>query len=539
MVFHDMIKIRAAFNRFVEELDFGVFGVGFSASLLAISVFFLNPEASAEMMGRVNEFLWTEYTWVYVGTMFLMVMFSLWLMVGPWGKIKLGKPDENPEFRLVSFFAMMFSAGIAAGIVFWGPAEALKHYQTVPPLIGADPQSSAAAVGAIQYTLFHWGISYWVPYLVVALPIAYYAFHRDAPMRVSTLIAPFVGVDNLDRLPAKAIDVMAVFATVGGIATTLGFVGKQFLTGLRYNFDVSIGDGGTVLVITGLTVAFTVSVALGVKKGIARISRFNMGVFAVLTAVTFLLGPTNYVMNTGLQAVGNYFVEFLRMALYTNATGTGEWVGNWTVFYWAWVFSWAPFGGLFVARISRGRTIRQVVATALIGATAATTPWFLTMGGSAIFFERNGVAPMLEMVAEYGVSVSGFPLFGALPFGGVLSAVFMLLVVTFFITSADSSTLALGMLTTGGKQHPSTVNRVIWGALMGGLASLLIVGGGIDALRSSAIITGFPFAVISVVAIAGMALEFQRVDPLLSGGDESAATDDTGSSERMVPNNDD
>ena len=273
-----MIELNRIVDRFVDELDFSVFGVGFSMSLLAILVFFLNPEASAEMMGRINEFLWTEYMWVYVGTMFLMVVFSLWLMFGPWGKIKLGKPGEDPEFGLVSFFAMMFSAGIAAGIVFWGPAEALMHYKTVPPLIGAEPQSSAAAVGAIQYTLFHWGISYWVPYLIVAIPIAYYAFREDAPMRVSTLIAPFVGVNNLDGILAKAIDVMAVFATIGGIATTLGFVGKQFLTGLQYNFGVSIGDGGTVLVITGLTVAFTVSVALGVKKGIARISRFNMGV---------------------------------------------------------------------------------------------------------------------------------------------------------------------------------------------------------------------------------------------------------------------
>jgi choline/carnitine/betaine transport len=534
-----MVDIHSSVEQFVDELDFGVFGVGFTVSLLAILVFFLNPEASAETMGRINEFLWTEYMWVYIGTMFMMVVFSLWLMIGPWGRIKLGKPDEDPEFGLVSFFAMMFSAGIAAGIVFWGPAEALKHYETVPPLIGGEPQSPAAAVGAIQYTLFHWGISYWVPYLIVAIPIAYYAFRKDAPMRVSTLITPFVGVDNLDGPLAKTIDIMAVFATIGGIATTLGFVGKQFLTGLTYNFGVTLGDTGTVLVITGLTVAFTASVALGVKKGIARISRFNMGVFAALTAVTFVLGPTNYIMNTGLQAVGNYFVEFLGMALYTNATGTGEWVGNWTVFYWAWVFSWAPFGGLFVARISRGRTIRQVVATALVGATAATTPWFLTMGGSAIFFERTGAAPMLEMVAEYGVAVSGFPLFGALPAGGLLAAVFMLLVVTFFITSADSSTLALGMLTTGGKQHPSTVNRVIWGALMGGLASLLIVGGGIDALRSSAIITGFPFAIVSVVAIAGMAWEFQRLDPLLSDSDDPAGADRIASTTQSAPSDDD
>ncbi|MFB6250348.1 MAG: BCCT family transporter [Halobellus sp.] len=257
-------------------------------------------------------------------------------------------------------------------------------------------------------------------------------------------------------------------------------------------------------------------VTLGVKKGIARVSLFSTAVFAALAAATFLLGPTNYSMNTGLQAVGSYFGEFLWMSLYTNATGTGEWVGNWTVFYWAWVFSWAPFGGLFVARISRGRTIRQVVATALIGATASTIPWFLSMGGSGIFFERNNIVPIFQTVDQYGVSVSRFPLFGSLPFGGVLSAVLKLLVGTFFVTSADSSTLALGMLTAGGKEHPSTVDRLIWSGLWGGLASLLIVGGGIDALRSSAIITGLRFALISVAGIAGMILEFQSVSPLLS-----------------------
>ncbi|MDG5776230.1 BCCT family transporter [Haloarculaceae archaeon H-GB2-1] len=507
--------VRTTAREFYDELDPVVFWVGFIVSLVAIGVFFMNPEASAETMGTVNEYLWTEFMWVYVGSMFMMVTFSLWLMVGRWGDIKLGKPDEDPEFSLPAFFAMMFSAGIAAGIVFWGPAEALKHYATVPPFVGAEPQTPAAAIGAIQYTLFHWGISYWVPYLVIAIPIAYYAFREDAPMRVSTLIAPFVGVENLDGFWAKLIDILAVFATIGGIATTLGFVGKQFLTGLQYNYGITLGDAGTVVVITGLTVAFTVSVALGVKKGIARISLFNMYVFGALAVATFVLGPTSYIMNTGLQAVGNYFNDFLAMSLYTNATGSGEWVGGWTVFYWAWVFSWAPFGGLFVARISKGRTIRQVTATALVGATASTIPWFLTMGGSAIFFEKEGIAPMLDAVGKYGVSVSGFPLFANLPLGGLLSAVFMLLVVTFFVTSADSSTLALGMLTTGGKEHPSTLNRVIWGGLMGALASLLIVGGGIQALRSSAIITGGPFAVISVIAIAGMAWEFQDVRPIL------------------------
>lgn len=535
-----MSSVRASIRDFVGELDLAVFGTGFSVSLFAILVFFLEPTASANMMGNVNRYLWTEFMWVYLGAMFLMVTFCLWLMFGRWGDIKLGSSDDEPEFSLLSFFAMMFSAGIAAGIVFWGPAEALRHYETVPPLINANAETAGAAVGAIQYTLFHWGISYWVPYLIIAIPVAYYAFREDAPMRVSTLIAPFVGVENLDGFWAKAIDILAVFATIGGIATTLGFVGRQFLTGLQYNFGIALGDTGTVLVITGLTIAFTVSVALGVKKGIAKISLFNIYLFAALAVATFLLGPTNYIMNTGLPAVGGYFNDFLTMSLYTNAAGSGEWVGNWTVFYWAWVFSWAPFGGLFVARISKGRTIRQVVATALIGATASTIPWFLTMGGTGIYFQQNDISPMLRIIDEYGVSVSGFPLFSNLPFGEALSVIFMVLVVTFFITSADSSTLALGMLTTGGKQQPSTLNRIIWGGLMGGLASLLIVGGGINALRSSAIITGFPFAIISIFAIIGMAWEFQAIHPVVtSKQDSSVVASETAQNQSASQSDDD
>ncbi|MDQ2050384.1 BCCT family transporter [Natronolimnohabitans sp. A-GB9] len=520
------MAVKSTMHRFVDELDPVVFGIGFVVSVLAIGVFFRNPSSSAEAMDRVNTFLWTEFMWVYIAAMFLMVVFSLWLLVGPWGSIKLGGPDEEPAFSNTEFFAMMFSAGIAAGIVFWGPAEALTHYETVPPFVGAESQSTDAAVGALQYTFFHWGISYWVPYLIIGIPVAYYAYRRDAPMRISTVIAPFVGVDRLDGPMAKAIDILAVFATTGGIATTLGFVGSQFLTGLEYDYGVTFGDGGTVLVISGLTIAFTLSVVLGVRKGIRWLSLFNLGLFGLLCLAVFLLGPTNYIMNVGTQAIGGYISEFFQMSLYTNPSGGGEWVGEWTVFYWAWVFSWASFGGLFVARISRGRTIRQVTATALIGATAATIPWFLTMGGTAIFLEQSGSAPMLATVSEYGVEVSGFPLFEALPLGSVLAFLFMILVITFFVTSADSSTLALGMLTTGGSERPSTVNRIIWGALMGVLASLLIVGGGINALQSAAIITGGPFAIIAVVAIVGMVLEFQRLDPLLDGD-----TDESGQSE--------
>ncbi|WP_323172828.1 BCCT family transporter [Natrialba sp. PRR66] len=500
-------------TRFRDELDSVVFGVGFVVAAIAVLAFILRPDQASEYMNNANEFLWTALGWWYLIAMFILVAFVAFLIFGPWGNITLGDDDEEPEFSFLAYFAMLYSAGIAAGIVFWGPAEAIFHYDTVSPLIGAESQSSAAAVGAVQYTFFHWGISAWTAYVVMALPIAYYAYCYDAPLRISTVIAPWVGLDNLDGPLAKVIDILAVFATIGGVATTLGLVGNQFLVGVEWMTGASVGDAGTVLVITGLTVAFTVSVALGVRKGIRRISYFNMALFALLTVITFVLGPTTYIMSVGTEALGAYINQFVTMSFYTGSAETAGgaiagWVGDWTIFYWAWWFSWMPFVGLFIARISRGRTVRQVAVTGVVASTGVTIPWFATMGATGIFMQQTGQADILSVISELGEAGSGYPLFEALPLGGLLTVLFLVLVTTFLVTSADSSTLALGMLTTGGAERPSTINRVIWGVLIGALASLLMVTGGVDALQAAAIITGGPFSIIALLAVASMAYSF-------------------------------
>ena len=506
---------RSALGQFWDELDLLVFAVGVGVAAFAVLAFALFEGPATDAMQGANDFLWTSLGWAYLLVMFSLVMFVLFLIFGPWGNIKLGAADEEPEFTFIAYFAMLYSAGIAAGIVFWGPAEAIFHYDAVSPFVGAESQSAGAAVGAVQYTFFHWGLSAWTAYVVMGLPIAYYAYRHDAPLRISTVIAPWVGLDSLDGKTAKLVDILAVFATIGGVATTLGLVGSQFLVGIEWTTGTSFGDFGTVLVITGLTVAFTISVALGVEKGIRRISYFNMALFAVLTVATFVLGPTGYIMAVGTEALGRYINDFITMSFYTGAAATGgagvaEWVGGWTIFYWAWWFSWTPFVGLFIARISRGRTVRQVAVTGVVASTGITIPWFATMGGTAIFLQETGQADILSVVGELGEAGSGYPLFEALPLGGLLTILFLVLVTTFLITSADSSTLALGMLTTGGAHNPSTINRVIWGGLIGALASLLMVTGGVDALQAAAIITGGPFAIVTLVAVAAMVLTFGR-----------------------------
>ncbi|NUB93513.1 BCCT family transporter [Haloterrigena sp. SYSU A121-1] len=509
------------FARFANELDVPVFLVGFLTALVAVVAFALMPDAAASAVKRVNSLVEEKVGWMYLLAMFFVVAFALFLVFGPWGNVKLGKPDEEPQYSFVSYFAMLYSAGIGAGIVFWGPAEAIFHYDTVPPLVGAESQTADAAVGAVRYTFFHWGLSAWAAYAIMSLPIAFYTYRHDAPMRVSTVLTPFLGIDNLDSGWAKLVDILAVFATLGGIATTLGFVGSQFLTGIEYTTGVSVGDAGTILAIVGLTIAFTLSVTVGIEKGVRRVSRFNMGLFVVVMLLTFVLGPSAYIMSVTTEALGQYINQFVAMSFFMNAGNGSSWVGNWTIFYWAWWFSWTPFVGLFIARVSRGRTIRQVVVTGVLASTAVTIPWFGIMGSIAITEQSTNAADILGVISEYGVAGSGYPLFEALPAGDVLNLLFLLLITTFFVTSADSSTLALGMLTTGGELEPSTINRVIWGALVGALASLLMVVGGVDALQAASIITGGPFAVITILAVLAISYPCHDIYPVFFDTDRS------------------
>ncbi|GAB3669931.1 BCCT family transporter [Halopiger thermotolerans] len=511
---------KSSVSEFVNELDTTIFVAGFALSLTAIVTFLAYPQLSIEVVLSITDHIKYNYAWIYIVTMFLMLLFVLFLLFGKWRDITLGKPAEDPEFTLFGFFAMMFSAGIAAGIVFWGPAEALFHYDDVPPIINAESQVPAAAAGAVQYTLFHWGIYYLIPYAIIGIPIAFLSYRYEAPLRISTLLVPFVGIDGLDNVWGKLLDILAVLVTIGGITTTLGFIGSQLLSGVQYTTGITFGNTEAILLISGLTVVFTLSAVLGVERGIRRLSLFNVILFSVLGVLTFLVGPTNFIINLGVQATGGYFDDFFEMSLYTGIGETDGWIGSWTVFYWAWVFSWAPFGGLFVARISRGRTVREVAAATIFGATAGTLPWFYTMGGTAIWLQRSGRVNLLEEISAHGVAISGFPLFNALPLGPLLSGLFPVLITTFFLTSADSSTLALGMLTTGGKESPSSLNRIIWGTLMGILASLLIVGGGVPALRSLAILSGLPFVVIAMLAIATMSIEFRKLTPIFESSAE-------------------
>ncbi|MDG5818819.1 BCCT family transporter [Natronococcus sp. A-GB7] len=495
-------------GRFLDELDPVVFVFGALLTVGVIVAFFVDRSFVAGGIETVHGEMLSYMSWALLVIVFLVVVFLLYLIVGPWGKLKLG--DEDPEYSFLSFFAMLYSAGFAAGVVFWGPTEGLFYYDDPNPLFGVEGGTAEAIPLAVQQTLFHWALPQLAVFTIMGIAIGYFAYNYDkVPLRASSALTPIIGKDNLDGPVAKVVDILAVFATIGGVATSLGFIGSQFVSGLEYQWGLSFGDTGILLVVTTMTILFTISMVLGIDKGIRRLSNFNMGLFVVIMLATFILGPSMFLLLLGSQAIGGMISNFVSMSLYTGAGdgGTG-WVESWTVFYWAWALSWSPFAGLFIARISKGRTIREVAFTGIVATSAATIPWFTFVGGTAVFLQDTGGADFGEVIAgEVGAEVSGFILFDALPFGAIFMVAFLVLVTTFFITSADSSTLAVSMMTTGGKESPSTINRVFWGVVLGLTAAILMIlggEGGAGALEQAVVITGAPFAIVCFLAMLSL-----------------------------------
>jgi glycine betaine transporter len=503
--------VGGTYRTFREELDPVVFVAGALLTLGVILLYFYDPTLVEEGIGWLNEVMLTYLNWALLLIVFVVVLFLLYLIVGPWGKIKLG--DEKPEYSFFSFFAMLYSAGFAAGVVFWGPTEALFYYDSPSPLFDVQAGTSEAMTIAVQQTLFHWALPQLAVFTIMGIAIGYFTYNYEkVPLRVSSALTPLIGRDNLDGAAAKIIDTLAVFATIGGVATSLGFIGSQFIAGLDYQWGIDLGTTGVILVVTAMTLLFTISMVLGVNRGIRRLSNFNMVLFMLMLLATFIAGPTVFLMLVGTQALGGMITDFVAMSTFTGAgvQGGTDWMNLWTVFYWAWALSWSPFAGLFIARISKGRTVREVAFTGIFATSAATIPWFVVVGGSAVWAQHNGIADFSAVLADGGpgAEASGFILFESFPMGTVFMVAFMLLVTTFFITSADSSTLAVSMMTTGGKARPSSINRVFWGIVLGMTAAILMTLGGVSALQSAAIITGGPFAFVCLLALLGLIKEF-------------------------------
>ncbi|WP_422748994.1 BCCT family transporter [Mycobacterium sp. WMMD1722] len=495
-------------------VDWVVFGV---TAALAVAFLIWGGVSTASLASASSTALgWVmdNIGWLFVTTASGFVVFVLWLALSRFGNIPLGRDDEEPEFRTISWIAMMFSAGMGIGLMFYGVAEPLTHFVTPPPGTGPEGNDHAAQT-AMATTLFHWTLHPWAIYAVVGLAIAYGVYRKGRLQLVSAAFEPLLG-DRVRGGWGKVIDMLAIFATLFGSAASLGLGALQISSGLQ--IVAGIGETGNAVligIITVLTIAFVLSAVSGVAKGIQWLSNINMVLAVVLALFVFVVGPTVFILNLIPTSLGSYFQELAMMSARTGAEGgdVNSWLQSWTVFYWAWWLSWTPFVGMFIARISRGRTIRQFVAGVLLVPSVVSLIWFCVFGGAAIREQQSGV----DVVGDGSSEGQLFGLLGQYPLATAASVLVMVLVAIFFVSGADAASIVMGSLSERGNIEPSRRVVVFWGVATGAVAAVMLILGGSDALnglQTVTILAAVPFVVVMIGLCVSLVKDLRR-DPLM------------------------
>ena len=473
----------------------------FSAGFILLVVLWgiLAPDNMSAVFDTVLAALTHNFGWLYLWVVLGLVLFAAFVAFSRYGNLKLGDEDEEPEFSAGSWFAMLFAAGMGIGLVFWGVAEPVSHYVTAPP--GIRSGTPEAANAAMRYVFFHWGLHPWAVYGIVALAIAFFQYRRggDALISTATSALPWRPVRSL----AGLFNGLAVVATAFGVAASLGMGALQINSGLQAVFGIDVNKTWQVAIIVITTAIFIASAVSGVEKGVKLLSNFNMLVAALLAVAVFLLGPTVAIIETLTNTLGSYLSDIVRMSLRATPFRDSNWVGNWTIFYWAWWISWSPFVGLFIARVSRGRTIREFIMGTVLAPSLAAFLWFSIFGGSALTMQIWQHVPIAAAVKS-DVATALFTMFGAMPFGTAMAFVATLLVLVFFVTSGDSAVLVLGMMSTGGNPNPPARIKIIWGALVAGIAISLLLAGGLKAVQTATIVFALPFALVIVLMVLSL-----------------------------------
>jgi glycine betaine transporter len=462
------------------------------SAVIALAFIVWGAVASDSMNNAVNViqgFLLANFGWLYLlGASFFLV-FVIVIAFSKYGAIKLGKDDEKPEFTTLTWFAMLFSAGMGIGLVFWSIAEPMWHY--VDPPMGQE----AGAMLAMRYTFFHWGLHPWAIFVVVGLALAYFQFRKGLPALISSTLHPILGNEGLNGPVAKGVDILAVFATLFGVATSLGLGAQQITQGLSHVYGVPDGIATTITVIAVITLLFTASAVTGIHRGIKYLSKVNM-TLAVLFILFFLItGPTRFIFNVFTESIGEYLQNIMLMSFWSDTVEQTGWLGWWTVFYWAWWIAWAPFVGGFIARISKGRTIKEFLLGVLFAPVLMSFIWLSTFGGSAFYVELFGAGGIAESATD-NAATALFVTLGHFPVAALMSTLAVVMIATFFITSADSATYVLGMLTSKGDLEPISSLRIFWGTVNGAIAAVLLFIGGLKALQTASIASAFPFMIV-------------------------------------------
>ncbi len=471
-----------------------VFYVSAIILLLFVIVGVVAPQSFENVTANTEGFITNTFGWYYLIIVTAFVAICLYLMVSPVGKIKLGKPEDKPEFSRPTWVAMLFSAGVGIGLVFYGTAEPISHYALQSPT--GETGTNAAVRDAMQYTFFHWGIHAWAVYGLVGLSLAYFMFRHGNPGLISATLKPILGKYATGKF-GKAIDIVAVLATVIGVSTSLGFGAVQINGGLSFLYGMPSSFVSQFIIIIIVTVLFLGSALSGLDKGIRILSNVNMILAGALLLLVFILGPTLFTLNLFTDTIGKYLQNFINMSfrLAPLNSENREWINTWTIFYWAWWIAWSPFVGIFIARVSKGRTIREFVAYVLLAPSIISFIWFAVFGGSAIALERSGTKLISALTTEQSL----FGMLSTFPFASAISLLAIGLIAIFFITSADSGTFVLGMMTTNGSQNPSNLLKVIWGLLLTAIALVLLYSGGLQALQNTMIVAALPFSFVIIM----------------------------------------
>lgn len=455
-------------------------------------------ETAGTLFTFLQNFITDKFGWMFTILMNLALIFCIYLAASRYGDIRLGQQTEKPEYSLFSWIGMLFSAGIGIGLVYWGTAEPLYHYMA-PPL--GEPETIEAAKQAMSISFLHWGLHAWAIYTIVALSLAYFHFRRGLPLSIRSTLYPILGEKIYGRW-GHTVDILAVFGTMFGVVTSLGLGVMQINSGLENLFGIPNN-----LTVQFITIAFVTALAcgslmLGLDKGIKRLSDINMGFTGILLAFMVILGPTLFILDSFLENIGNYVVNLIPLSTWGESYSNTDWQSSWTMFYWAWWVSWAPFVGVFIARISRGRTIREFVLGVLLIPMVLLFFWFTAFGGVAIHMELlAGLDPTLANpglveAVQQDMGNAIFRLVEYYPFTKPITLLIVVMIILWFVTSSDSASFVIDMLTAGGDTNPPKIQRLFWAITEGLIAAILLAAGGLGALQAAAIVAGLPFALV-------------------------------------------
>ncbi|MBT8319411.1 MAG: BCCT family transporter [Gramella sp.] len=476
------------------EVNGPVFFTSVIFIIVSIALTLIFKEGAETFFADLQTKVASNADWFFILCINIFLIFLIYLAFSKFGNLKIGGPKAKTEFKTVSWFAMLFSAGMGIGLLFFGVGEPVMHFNNPPTAVAG---TAAAATEAMNFTFLHWGFHAWSVYALVGLSLAYFTYSRGLPLTIRSIFYPFLG-DRIYGKTGDVIDIFAVLATLFGLATSLGFGVQQIASGLNHVFGIGSGIQTQVLLIAGVTLIATASVVLGVDKGVKVLSEWNMRIAVVLLLLALVLGPTIFIFRSFIENTGSYLFNFLDIATWSETYNNGSWQNDWTVFYWGWWIGWSPFVGMFIARISKGRTIREFILGVLLVPSLVTFFWMSAFGSTAIQQIMSG-NDVLSQAVNNDIATALFVFFQDYPLAMVINIVAILLIAGFFITSSDSGSLVIDSLTSGGKIDAPVGQRIFWAVTEGTVAAVLLIGGGLQALQTATIVTGLPFAVILLI----------------------------------------